>query len=105
LGGVFLCNELVEPMECPACIDLLQPGSDCDGAGGTGGSGGEAGTGGSGGFPDAGIVCGLCTNELAEEACAARWNTCVANPPPGNALEKCVALALAACIEIEPEPG
>ena len=47
-------------------------------------------------------MCAVCTNELAEELCVERWDTCVANPPSGNALEKCVALALAACIEIEP---
>lgn len=99
LGGVFLCNELVEPMECPACVDLLQPG--CDGAGGTGGSGGAAGTGGGGGFPPPGVVCVLCTNELSQEACEARWNECVADPPSENALEKCVVFALGACIEIE----
>ena len=105
LGGVFLCNELVEPMECPSCIDLLQPGSDCDGAGGTGGTGGTggaAGTGGGGGFPLPGVVCALCVNEVNVPACEARWNECVANPPSGNALEKCVVFALAACIEIEP---
>ena len=102
LGGVFLCNELVEPMECPACIDLLQPGSDCDGAGGTGGTGGSAGTGGGGGFPLPGVVCALCINEVNVPACEARWNECVANPPSGNVLDKCVVFALAACIEIEP---
>mgnify|MGYP001827079447 CR=1 FL=1 len=96
LGGVFVCNELVEPMECPACVDLLQPGSDCDGAGGAGGSGG------TGGFPLPGVVCALCINEINEPECEARWNECVANPPSGNALDKCIVFALAACIEIEP---
>jgi hypothetical protein len=98
LGGVFLCNEFVEPMECPACIELLQPG------GGTGGTAGTGGSGGSGGFPPTEAVCVLCgPNDLLQEQCAFAYEACVANPPSGNALEKCVVLGLAACKE--PQPG
>lgn len=103
LGGVFLCNELVEPTECPDCIDLLQPGSDCDGAGGTGGAAGTGGGGGGGGFPPTESVCALCgPNDLLQEQCRLAYEACVANPPSDNALEKCVVLGLAACKELQP---